>query len=78
MSLSQQWMPESIRCPSLYAQRQFTADLLAGVTVELVTDDYIREGQAHILPDKEVPRMLPSCEFTVLFFSEPRHRHSRP
>jgi hypothetical protein len=25
-----------------------------------------------------VPRMLPSCEFTVLFFSEPRHRHSRP
>lgn len=36
MQISDQWLPESIRCLRNYNQRTFTADLLAGLTVGLV------------------------------------------
>jgi len=36
MNLSEQWLPESVRCLRAYSQRDFGADLLAGVTVGLV------------------------------------------
>src|SRR5437764_6794436 len=36
MNLSEQWLPESVRCLRAYSRRDFGADLLAGVTVGLV------------------------------------------
>src|SRR4051794_21500282 len=36
MNLSEQWLPESVRCLNSYSQRDFGADLLAGVTVGMV------------------------------------------
>src|SRR3954462_13259328 len=36
MNLSEQWLPESVRCFRDYSRRDFGADLLAGVTVGLV------------------------------------------
>src|ERR1035437_6699243 len=36
MQISEQWLPESVRCLRHYNKRQFTADLLAGITVGLV------------------------------------------
>src|SRR4051794_41493968 len=36
MNLSEQWLPESVRCFRAYSRRDFGADLLAGVTVGLV------------------------------------------
>src|SRR5437764_5695914 len=36
MNLSEQWLPESVRCLRAYSQRDFGADLLAGVTVGMV------------------------------------------
>src|SRR3954467_5697686 len=36
MNLSEQWLPESVRCFRAYSRRDFGADLLSGVTVGLV------------------------------------------
>ncbi|MBV8550163.1 MAG: STAS domain-containing protein [Acidobacteriaceae bacterium] len=36
MSLSEQWLPESVRCLRVYSRQDFGADLLAGLTVGLV------------------------------------------
>ena len=36
MNLSEQWLPESVRCLRAYSRQDFGADLLAGVTVGLV------------------------------------------
>ena len=36
MSLSQQWLPRSVECLRGYTARQFTQDLIAGLTVGLV------------------------------------------
>src|SRR3954463_11543179 len=36
MNLSEQWLPESVRCFRAYSRRDFGADLLAGITVGLV------------------------------------------
>jgi Sulfate permease family len=36
MSLSQRWLPRSIECLRSYTVRQFTHDLIAGLTVGLV------------------------------------------
>src|SRR3954469_17611755 len=36
MNLSEQWLPESVRCLRTYSRQNFGADLLAGLTVGLV------------------------------------------
>src|SRR5947209_9561833 len=36
MTISEQWLPESVRCLRSYSRRDFGADLLAGLTVALV------------------------------------------
>src|SRR5438309_11363067 len=36
MNLSEQWLPESVRCLRTYSRQDFGADLLAGLTVGLV------------------------------------------
>src|SRR4051812_28438687 len=36
MNLSEQWLPESVHCLRTYSRHDFSADLLAGVTVGLV------------------------------------------
>lgn len=36
MTISEQWLPESVRCLRSYSRKDFGADLLAGVTVGLV------------------------------------------
>src|SRR5947209_10234311 len=36
MTISEQWLPESVRCLRSYSRRDFGADLLAGLTVGLV------------------------------------------
>src|SRR5258707_11003030 len=36
MTFSQQWLPESLRCLRSYSRADFSADLLAGLTVGLV------------------------------------------
>jgi Sulfate permease and related transporters (MFS superfamily) len=36
MTVSRQWMPRSLECLNGYTARQFTHDLVAGVTVGLV------------------------------------------
>lgn len=36
MKLSEQWLPESVRCLRTYSRRDLSADLLAGVTVGMV------------------------------------------
>src|SRR5438270_2601102 len=36
MNLSEQWLPESVRCLRSYSRQDFSADLLAGLTVGLV------------------------------------------
>src|SRR5438309_3078999 len=36
MNVSEQWLPESVRCFRAYSRRDFGADLLAGLTVGLV------------------------------------------
>src|SRR5580693_1438321 len=36
MKISEQWLPESVRCLRAYSRHDFGADLLAGVTVGLV------------------------------------------
>jgi len=36
MKISEQWLPESVRCLRSYSRQDLGADLLAGVTVGLV------------------------------------------
>ena len=36
MKISEQWLPESVRCLRSYSRQDFGADLLAGLTVGLV------------------------------------------
>jgi SulP family sulfate permease len=36
MNFSEQWLPESVRCLRTYSRQNFSADLLAGLTVGLV------------------------------------------
>lgn len=36
MKISEQWVPESVRCLRTYSRHDFGADLLAGLTVGLV------------------------------------------
>src|SRR5437016_7540289 len=36
MNLSEQWLPESVRCLRTYSRQNFGADLVAGLTVGLV------------------------------------------
>jgi len=36
MKISEQWLPESVRCLRSYTRRDFGEELLAGLTVALV------------------------------------------
>src|ERR1700744_1737398 len=36
MKIPEQWLPESVRCLRVYSRQDFTADLIAGLTVGLV------------------------------------------
>ena len=47
-------------------------------TVEPVTREYLRDGQAHILQDKEIPRTSPSSASTARFSSARRKSSRKP
>jgi hypothetical protein len=55
----------------------FIRKVTATTTVTRVTEEYLREGHAHVLQNKEIPVTSPSSASTGRFFLAPQTRSKK-